>query len=288
MRCSACEGPPPRCVSDLNSRYKTADTYWKALKETIDAGKPVHAPFMEEVLFIGYQDAPRKADRKVRPLAVVSVEPDAWWTWEQFEDWFKKHSYGFLGRHTQRVKALSARDSAVNTLRLLVEYAATDPRAKIDRFKNKGITFGLTGLETYAADVADLAKSGAKDDGYFQGGWRGCHNIYPQLGGRWSTENYLKGLARSGAFNKAATSHVRAAAKAYHAACTAWEEWESHLGDRRKLPGSSGWTTQTHRVAGAAALRKAIEHEKAGLAEIGKALAAEGAARNSDHGGSAP
>ena len=252
-------------------QHKTIEAYWRVLKQTIESGQPVHAPFMEQVLFIGYQEAARKQDRKVRPIAVVFVEPNAWWTWAQFEDWYKKHSAGgCLGRFVKRVKPLPAKQSAIDTLRTLVEYSVTDARAKIKRFAENGTTFGLAGLEAYAADIADLSKSGEKEL-YFQGGWRGCHDIYPQLGGRWSTENYLKRLATSGALSPEATRHVAAAAREYHAVCAAWEEYETHLADRNKNA-NKAWSMKKHRLAGAAAIRKAIKHERAGLAEIEKAL----------------
>jgi len=257
------------------TKFPTPEACFQEIKRCIDAGKPVHAPFIEEVLFIGYQEAPDPDDRKVRPCAYVFVEPGQWWSWGEFMKWHKQHSAGgWLGRHTKRVKADTPRDAALTTLKMLVEYATNDPRAKNKRFQKNATTFGLAGLEAYAADIADLSKSG-RPDGYFQGGWRGCHNIYPQLGGRWSTENHLKRLATSGALNPEATKHVAAAAEDYHAVCAAWEEFETHLADRNK-DANKAWSTKANRLAGAAAVRKAIAHERAGLAHLRQALAAEG------------
>ena len=254
-------------------RYATPEEYFDAIKETVNAGKIAHAPFMEEVLFAGYEDADDPKDRKVRPLAFVFVDTD-WWTWEQFVDWHQKHSAGgLLGRHTSRVSARSARETALTTLGTLVEYSTKDPRATGQWDAKSGATFGLAGLETYAADIADLTKDGKKE-GYFQGGWRGCHNIYPQLGGRWGVANYLGGLSKSHALSEGARPHIVAAAKEYQLACDAWEQWETHLGDRQKK-GQEGWSDDTQRTAGATAIRKAIAHEKAGLVEIEKAIAAE-------------
>jgi hypothetical protein len=254
-------------------RYATPEEYFQAIKETVNAGKVAHAPFMEEVLFAGYEDADDPKDRKVRPLAFVFVDTD-WWTWEQFVDWHQKHSAGgMLGRHTKRVAARSARETALTTLGLLVEYSTSDPRATGRWDAKSGATFGLAGLEAYAADIADLTKDGKKE-GYFQGGWRGCHNIYPQLGGRWGVANYLDDLSKSHALSEGARAHIVAAAKEYQLACDAWEQWEVHLGDRQKK-GQDGWSDDMQRTAGAMAIRKAIAHEKAGLVEIAKALAAE-------------
>ena len=44
--------------------YDDIEAYWQALKETIDSGRPIHAPHMEEVLFIGYQEAEEKELRR--------------------------------------------------------------------------------------------------------------------------------------------------------------------------------------------------------------------------------
>ena len=71
--------------------------------------------------------------------------------------------------------------------------------------------------------------------------------------------------------SEGARPHIVAAAKEYQLACDAWEQWETHLGDRQKK-GQEGWSDDTQRTAGATAIRKAIAHEKAGLVEIAKAL----------------
>jgi len=35
-------------------RPETVEEYWRVLKETIDAGNPIHAPYYEEIIFAGY------------------------------------------------------------------------------------------------------------------------------------------------------------------------------------------------------------------------------------------
>ena len=44
-------------------QYKNPQEYWQAIKQAVDAGKPVRAPYMEGVLFIAYRDAERVGDR---------------------------------------------------------------------------------------------------------------------------------------------------------------------------------------------------------------------------------
>lgn len=59
-------------------QYKTAEAYWQALRETIDAGESIHAANLEEILLIGYQEANDRTERQVKPLAPLGVAPETW------------------------------------------------------------------------------------------------------------------------------------------------------------------------------------------------------------------
>ena len=277
--------PPPDRVKRIGDatgfgflweQKQTPEEYWEALKRSIDGGTPVRAPYGEGVLFIGYRDAERVEDRQVRPLARVFVERGSWWTWEQFCDWHKKHSDGgWFGRHTGKVETIPPKDSAVEILRLIVRMATDDPRGHMEQFE--GVTWGLPGILAYADDLADLSKSGAKEGegGYFQGGWRGCHNIYPQMSGRPAAATYLKRVAPL--FGDEAKRHILAAAAAYDGATDAWREFERQLGRPLGDKHCEAWQDPAHRKAGATAVREAHDHEALAIDEIKKALAAEGA-----------
>jgi hypothetical protein len=136
----------------------------------------------------------------------------------------------------------------------------------------------VAGIEAYAADLADLSKSGAKaeDGGFFQGGWRGCHNIYPQMSGRPAAATYLKRVAPL--FGGEARRHLLAAARAYEDATNAWTAFAGQLGrDTERVAGLKhgvAWTSETTRQAGAAAVAAAAKHERAAIAELEKALKA--------------
>jgi hypothetical protein len=251
--------------------YETVEEYWQALRETIDAGRPIHAPYYEEVLFVGYQDADSSDERQVRPLAPhgVGAEPGTWWTWQEFEKWFDEWSHKAFGRHTRRVEKTSPKESAVETLKTIVQMATKDPRAETPDFD--GVKWGLEGLAAYAADVGDTSKSGKADE-YFYGGWMGCHAIYPQVSGRASAAAYLERLGKSSIFPGAINVHIMAAAEAYGAARAAWGEYEKHLGNEETAEVSDSWMVEEHRLAGAAAIRKAIEHEKAAVDRVQQAL----------------
>lgn len=244
-------------------RVRTAEEAWETLKQTIDTGKPVRAPYLEELVFAGYADAAKKADRKAFVLCVPFAHPGKWWTWQEFEKWFKTESHGFMGRHTKKVKPVAAKTMALEVMKNIVEWAEHHPHADNRAFG--GAEFGLAGLQAYADDVADTTKGSS----YFHRGWMGCHNIYPQWTARKCTATYLRRAAKE--FPRAVAHHVRAAARQYDAAYAAWQEWEEHLGRADKAP-KNAWSTKKHRLAGAAAIREAIEHERAAIAEVESAL----------------
>ncbi len=251
-------------------QYKDIEEYWKALKQTVDKGHTVHGPNEEDILFIGYEDAEKPEDRKVLPLASVFVEDDEW-TWEQFKKWHSRPMVGgWFGCVEESVEPWLAKQSAVEVMTMMVSVAnGQDSRRK----ENDGVQWGIEGIEAYAVDLADMTKSGAKEDdgGFFQGGWRGCHNIYPQMSGRPAAATYLKRIAPL--FDEAVRKHIIAAADEYQKATLAWKAFSEQLG--RELVGVEhdvAWTTESHRKAGANAVKKAAEHERAAVAEIQKTL----------------
>ena len=252
-------------------RFDTPDKYWNALKETLDAGKVIHAPWLEEVLFVGYEEPAEQPNRKVYPLATgpIDVRAGESWRWEEFEKWFREHSHGFLGRHTGKVPMVPTGDMAMKVMKNIVMFAEHDPRAGNKAFV--GVYFGLAGIEAYANDIADLSKSGKKDE-YFQAGWLGCHNIYPQWTARQLTGRYLEGASEH--FTEPVRGYMLSAAREYEAAHAAWKEWERRLGAFKLVNRpEDAWENPEHRKAGAAAVYKALGCEKAAIAEIEKALA---------------
>jgi hypothetical protein len=249
-------------------RLRTADDAWRTLKRTIDDGKAVRAPHLEELVFAGYHEAAKKADRKAFVLCEPFARPGRWWSWQEFEQWFKIHSHGFMGRHTKKVRPVAAKTMALEVMRNIVEWAEHHPYADNRAFG--AAEFGLAGLDAYADDVADTAKGSS----YFHRGWLGCHNIYPQWTARKCTAVYLSRVAKE--FPRPVADHIRAAARQYEAAYAAWQEWEEHLGRAGKAP-KNAWSTKKHRLAGAAAIREAIDHERAAIAEVAEALRNVGA-----------
>ena len=249
-------------------QYKDIEDYWEALKAAIDAGRVVHAPNEEDVLFVGYVDADRVEDRKVLPVAIVFVEDDEW-TWEQFTQWYAKPMVnGWLGVFEKEVAPWPARASVIEVIENAIDVATgNDPRAS--RFA--GVTWGADGIAAYARDLADLSKSGAMEGGFFQGGWRGCHNVYPQMSGRPAMAAYLKRVAPY--FEDGARRHIEDAALAYQKAAESWTAYDKALG--RALPEDKhprAWEDAAARKAGSDAVSKAAEHEREGVAALKRAM----------------
>lgn len=255
-------------------QYKEPQEYWQALREAIDAGRAVHAPNEEDVLFIGYEDAGIPEDRKVMPLAIVFVDEDAW-SWDRFLSWHSREMVdGWFGCMEERVQPWPPEESAIEVMDVMLRVGrGDDPR----RIPGDGVVWGVAGIEAYADDLADLSKSGADEEmgGFFQSGWRGCHNIMPQMSGRPAATTYLKRVAEH--FEGQAGEGILAAAAGYDSATEAWRSYDHHLG--RSLKGIAhdrAWQDGERRKAGADAVREAAAREREALKELEGALTALG------------
>ena len=114
------------------------------------------------------------------------------------------------------------------------------------------------------------------EGGYFQGGWRACHNVYPQMSGRPAAAAYLKRIALC--FDGETRKHLLAAAGKYEQATEAWRAFSGQLGrDAQHVANvehGAAWTSEKHRKAGAAAVARAARHERAAVAALAEALEA--------------
>jgi hypothetical protein len=152
---------------------------------------------------------------------------------------------------------------AVRVLRDLVAWSTEHPASIIERWPKAA--YGLAGIERYADTLE--ASDPAED-------WVACHPINGQWTVRNSTGVYLRRVSEEGLFPAPVNAHLLAAAAEYRAAYESWQQlYNDYLGhgvpeEKRK--------TKEHRLAGAAAVRQGLEHEKAGLDELERALAALG------------
>ncbi|MDP6380956.1 MAG: hypothetical protein QF662_06390, partial [Phycisphaerae bacterium] len=258
---------------------KSQEESFKFIKESIDAGQGVMADFYETAVVCGYEDAAEAKERKIYWLCSPFAQAGQWVTWKELDEkWWKGPFSKTLIRIDGKTEPKDGKRVAMETMRELVRLATTEYS------KVAGAVTGFEAIEKYAADVADISKtmsdSGEKNKAtcYFDRGW-GCYAVYPQWTARKCTATYLKRAAKE--FPEAAGGHMVAAAKEYDAAHAAWQEWEKHIGrnldpkvslEEGNLAFDKAWASKEHREAGAAAVRKALEHEKTGVGEIKKAL----------------
>lgn len=237
--------------------FEDTGSAWPIIRETIDSGRPLKGWHWENLLIGGYRDAARKEDREVFVMDDGPGTTAEWWTWQRFTEWTAEWPH-FLGRHTRRVETAPAKEIALRVMSDLAEWSANPPDAVAREYPEA--KFGLEGIQAYAADCADTE---AYDD------WVACHPINPQWTVRNSTAVYLDQVAGSRIFPAHIAEHIAAAAREYRAAYEDWREFHNQLG--HDAPGNAG-KTKERRLAGAAAIRRALEHEKAGITSLRQAL----------------
>jgi hypothetical protein len=245
--------------------FEDEDEAWMAIRETIDSGRPAKAHFWEEMLFAGYRDTTHRENRRVFVMGDPFPGPGVWWSWLEFVAWCHKCSewkLAEIGRHTRRVRRVARRTVAAQIIRETVAWSKNPPLPI--RRKLPEALFGLEGIRQYADDVE------ARPKRYFgEGAWLGCHAINPQWTARSSTAVYLDDLARRAVFRKRVSEQISEAADKYRLAYLSWLEFYRLLGH---IAPKSAWNSKKRRREGAAAVRRALEHEKAAIGDLKKAL----------------
>ena len=237
---------------------------WHVLVESLDAGKSVKGWDWENILFAGYQDAETPEDRKVYAMADGPGTYSRWLTWAEFGEWVQRME-GWnecrVGRFSGRVEPKPPDEVAERVLRDLVVWSTEHPTSITERWPKA--TYGLAGIQR----LADTLEASDTDED-----WVACHPINGQWTVRNSTGVYLKRVAEGGLFSAPVNAHLLAATTEYRAAYKSWQQlYSDYLG--HGVPEAKR-KTKEHRLAGAAAVRQGLEHEKVALAEVGRALAA--------------
>ena len=247
--------------------FDGADGAWALLKESTDNSRAAKGWHWENVLFAGYRDAANPPDRKVFAMADGPDTFAKWWTWDEFREWVALvQGWGCprLGRHTEGFRARPPRDVALRVMGDLVEWSTDPPAAVRDKYPEA--TFGLSGIEAYAADCANTGE---------HGDWLACHDVNPQWALRNSTAVYLTAVADASVFDEEVSTHLLAAAQEYRGAYESWRELYKQLG--HQAPRNAG-RTRARRLAGAKAVGRALQHERAGVGQLREALTVAGVA----------
>ena len=246
-------------------RYKDTDDAWRILKESVDAGKPVSAAYVEDVLFAGYQDAEEVEDRKVFAIALEPEDFGTWWNWKQFRKWSKsegKHNGQRLGRHTKRVAADDPATVALRVMKDLVAWSSAPP-AQVQKAFPKAI-WGVAGISTCAEHCDDI--EGRKE-------WGFCHNLNSQWPTRKSTSVYLKQVAEERIFPDTVSKHLLAAGDLYQ---KAYDEWVTAYNNVSWGGPKDGDANPENRKIAAKALRNAADCESRAISELKKVMASLG------------
>jgi len=252
--------------------FEGVDGAWQLIQESVDSGRPVKGWHWENVLFAGYQEATETEGREVFAMADGPDTFAKWWTWQDFMAWAKLvEGWGcqVLGRHAERVQTKPTKEVALRLMKDLIEWSTSPPA--IPREKYPQATFGLAGIGTYAEDVADV--QGKPQEYFTETAWLGCHAVNPQWSVRNSTGVYLERLVSAKAFPEQTNERLLSAAEEYKSAYAAWREFYRQLGH---VAPENAWNLEEHRRAGAAAVRKALGHEKVAIDVLEKALAIVG------------
>jgi hypothetical protein len=245
--------------------HSGVDDAWRAVVESVDSGRVLGAEWMECVTFAGYEDASEPEGRKVFAIDRIFEWPGAWWDWARFSKWYDEwpRRFRWMARHSGRVASIPPRDSALAALRKIPFYARQErPPQNLPQAR-----YGLAGIAAYADAVADPSKP--KD--YLAGPWHGCHAIICQWAARRHAASYLRKVC--GLFPDEARRLLVRAVEGYEAAHAAWQEYHRHLGNDSP---TANWDSPENRLAGAAAIRRALAHETTAMENVQGALATMG------------
>jgi hypothetical protein len=237
-----------------------AEEAWRLVKESVDSGRPVSGWHGEMLLFAGYHNATRPSDRRVFAMKDGNGYFTEWWDWSTFDEWVGDGQQG--SRYAGRVEPEPRKDVALRVMGDLVALSASVPEHIQHAFPKA--TFGLAGIEAWAADCADVVK---------HADWSMCHPENPQWTVRNSTAVYLGRLAADRVLPTEANERVQRASEAYRAAYRKWQEAYGLVG--YAAPEGSA-KVKENRMAAARAVREAFEHERTAIAELERALEVAG------------
>ena len=243
--------------------FENVEQAWQIIRDSVDSGRPVKGWHFENCAFLGYRDAAEVCSRKVYAVGDGPGEFSTWWSWGEFVKWADMvggWGQARLGRHSKRVRKNGAKTVALRVMRELVEWSRRAPKVCRDRFPDA--TFGLKGMEAYAADFGNVRKHES---------WGMCHDINPQWTTRNSTAVYLRRVAEAKMFPSAVAGPVMAAAAHYKAGFASWHQTYGLLGH-----GASKQERRSKvcRATGADLVRDAVGHEEQAVRLLKTALAA--------------
>ena len=243
-------------------QYRDVEHAWSILKESVDSGRPISAAHAEDVMLVGYQDAPVQGDRKVFAIALEPEDYGKWWTWKEFKTWSVtegRHNGRRMGRHTERVPTESPKSVALRVIRDLVAWSTMPPENVRKAFPKA--QWGLAALASCAEHCGDT-KSRAE--------WGFCHNLNSQWPTRKSTATYLQSTAKKDLFQQRVSKHIMNASEDYR---KSYDQWVNAYRQVSWGGPKDGAKKEEVRKVAAEALLKASKFESTAIGELKAALA---------------
>lgn len=94
-------------------KVSSAEKAWEIVKKTLDRGSPIVGHFYDQLVFVGYEDAAEKAQRKV--CVGGGFDALGWWDWARFEEWATQ--WGHFGRYSGEVPRLAPERAPIEVMR---------------------------------------------------------------------------------------------------------------------------------------------------------------------------
>ncbi len=244
---------------------QSAEDAWRYICYSVDMGKPVHGSWLDDVVFLGYEDHAEPSARRLLVRGGWNVQQ--WWDWEMFEKW--QAEFGAMERIGEACSRVPVSKTLREVIAAMVRCADDDPRAHV-RYLDHA-SYGLQGLKRFAEDIEDRTM----DPDHWHAGWLGGHCVYRQIAGRDIAARYLERHLAD--FPETARAHIREAAALFHRAADAWTEWGHWLGTESGVTDVEDirllWLQPTRRRGGGAAIRTALRWETEAVRHLKLALA---------------
>jgi hypothetical protein len=240
------------------------ESAWAAVRASIDEGKAVHAAWIDDLIFCGYEDPGYPEGRRI--LVGGGWDAPSWWTWDRFDKWAAE--FGAIARVGEPVPVAPRRETVRSVLSAMVRNAEADPRAQVHFLQHA--TYGLEGIRAFASDIGNLQ---LRPD-HWSSCWLGGHCVYRQISGRAAAARFLR--AATPECPPAASQPLVRAAECFERAAMVWADWGAELGFESGFSDAEEirlrWLQATHRRRGAACALGALEHETRANEQIKQAL----------------
>lgn len=240
---------------------------WELVTQEVDVGRAVQAEVGERVIFAGYRDAEKPADREVLVAGWLFAGGQEWLSWEKFSR-SRRDGDPSLGRLDRTAAPATDRELLTEIISKMATWAEEDPRAKNNWLQSlceeRGLPPGSWGLEGIEAFAVDLASDQMTEDD-FGSGWRSCHAINPQISSRLAVAVWLGKMSETALVPRPLCDQLVQVAKDYRQAHQSWSEF------KRVASQKDAWSSHGDRGLMSAAVRQALAHEREATAELKRA-----------------